>query len=112
MPTVELTISNRSYRLACGEGQEPQLRDLALYVNGRLEELAKSLRFSGANATNNEPLLKVMLLLSLADEAQDAKAEVITLRQELAKLQNTAAANPDTQAIRKMVERVEKLAAA
>ena len=42
MPQVSVQIAGRTYELACGEGEEARVHELATYVDGKLKELAQS----------------------------------------------------------------------
>ena len=39
MPQVSITIANRTYELACGEGEEDRVHELAAYVDEKLSML-------------------------------------------------------------------------
>ena len=39
MPQVSINIANRTYELACGEGEEPRVQELASYVDEKVNEL-------------------------------------------------------------------------
>ncbi len=75
MSEVTLKINNRGYSLACDEGQEQRLVDLAHYVDGHLHNIAQ------AGAATNEAHLLVLTSLVLADE-------IYELRDSVAELQN------------------------
>ena len=42
MPEVSVQIANRSYELACGDGEEERVQELAAYVDEKVVELPKS----------------------------------------------------------------------
>jgi cell division protein ZapA len=42
MPQVTVTIANRTYRMACGEGEEAHLEKLAALFDGKIEEMRGS----------------------------------------------------------------------
>ena len=42
MAQVDVTINDRSYKIACDDGQEEHLTQLAAYVDGRVQELVSS----------------------------------------------------------------------
>ena len=62
MPQVSINIANRTYELACGEGEEKRVHELAAYVDGQMKEVARS--------TNTVDSLRVAVLaaLNVADE--------------------------------------------
>ena len=67
MPQVSINIANRTYELACGEGQEVRVHELAAYVDEKVTELRKQL--PGA------PEIKLMVFASilLAEESREAR---------------------------------------
>lgn len=70
MAEVNVAIHGKTYGIACDDGQERRVQDLARYVDLRLKEIA------GAGAASNEPHLLVLTALVLADEIFDTKASV------------------------------------
>jgi cell division protein ZapA len=68
MPQVAVRIANRTYDLACGEGEEDRVRDLAAHVEERVSLLQKQM--PGAP----EIKLLVMAALMLADEGREARS--------------------------------------
>jgi len=67
MPQVSIQIANRTYELACGEGEEDRVHELAAYVDEKVGELRRQL--PGA------PEIKLMVFaaLLLADESREAR---------------------------------------
>ena len=43
MPQVSIQIANRTYELACGEGEEQRVQELALYVDQKVQDLRRQL---------------------------------------------------------------------
>ncbi|WP_247887073.1 cell division protein ZapA [Azospirillum sp. SYSU D00513] len=68
MSQVDIEVNGRAYRLLCQPGQEPRLRELAAYVDGRLKEL------TGGGRSGSEAQMLLMTSLVLADELQDVLA--------------------------------------
>lgn len=68
MAQVSINIANRIYELACGEGEEPRVQELAAYVDGKVSELRKQLPPGTA-----EVKLLVFAALMLADESREAR---------------------------------------
>lgn len=68
MPKVDITINGRIYAVACGEGEENRVRELAGMVDGRVRQLV------GPNPTGaiGETHLLVLTSLMLADELSEA----------------------------------------
>ena len=113
MPQVTVTIANRTYRMACGEGEEAHLEKLAALFDGKIEEMRGSFGEIG------DMRLHVMAALTLADDLGEARRRIDTLEQEVAALRSIATAGDErTQAIEKRLaesvgkaaERIERLA--
>ena len=68
MPQVSINIANRFYELACGEGEEQRVHELAAYVDGKVTELRRQLPPGTA-----EVKLLVFASLLLADESREAR---------------------------------------
>ena len=114
MPTVEITVNGRRHLVQCGEGEEQRLRDLAAYVDARVQELAR--RHGGLVGDSR---LLVLVALLLADELDDTCAllkarerELDGLRAELETLRRERAVDPDGKAARieALAARLEALA--
>ena len=67
MPQVSIQIANRTYELACGDGEEARVQELAAYVDEKVCELRRQL--PGA------PEIKLMVFASLllAEESYEAR---------------------------------------
>ena len=68
MAQVSINIANRTYELACGEGEEPRVHELASYVDEKVNELRLQLPPGTA-----EVKLLVFAALLLADESREAR---------------------------------------
>ena len=68
MPQVSISIANRIYELACGEGEQDRVQELAAYV----DEKVSGLRLQLPPGT---PEIKLMVFaaLLLADESREAR---------------------------------------
>ena len=64
MPNISVNISGRNFSVACGEGDENRVRDLAAYVDKK----AKMVVNSGSGISENQVLMLTCLVL--ADELQ------------------------------------------
>jgi cell division protein ZapA len=115
MAQVAVTIGGRTYRLACNEGEEEHLEELAREVDGKFDMIHKSFGEIG------DQRLIVMAALTIADELAEARARIATLEAEAgrgaereragrhdAEIQTVAVA----QAFGDLSQRIEKLAAA
>ncbi len=67
MPQVSIQIASRIYELACGDGEEARVQELAAYVDEKVGELRRQL--PGA------PEIKLMVFASLllAEESREAR---------------------------------------
>ena len=70
MAQVDVTINGRNYRIACDDGQEGHLKQLAESVDQRLSHLVSTVGQVG------ESRLLVMTCLVVADELTEAYAEL------------------------------------
>ncbi len=70
MTTVAVTIAGRSYRMACGKGEEPHLQRLARHVDQTLAGLRKSFGEIG------DARLVIMTAITLADELFECKRRI------------------------------------
>ncbi|MEO1224925.1 MAG: cell division protein ZapA [Pseudomonadota bacterium] len=66
MARVEIVLNGREYPIACEDGQEDRVREVAGFLEERLTEL----RQQAPNATDSQ--LLVMVSLMVADELFDA----------------------------------------
>ena len=69
MGEVFLTLNGRSYRLACRDGEERRLEELARYVEQKFDSLAAEFGQIG------ESRLLMMSAIMIADELFDARSE-------------------------------------
>ena len=67
MARVEITLNNRAYPIACEDGQEGRVREVAAFVGERIREIQGSVR----SATDTH--LLVMVALMLGDELLDLR---------------------------------------
>lgn len=73
MAEISITINGRNYGIACDDGQEKRVQELARFVDGRLKEIAR------AGAATNESHLLVLTSIILADEIADMKAQGVPM---------------------------------
>jgi cell division protein ZapA len=68
MPQVSINIANRTYELACGEGEEARVHELAAYVDEKVSALRKEL-------PHGTPEVKLLVFASLllAEESREAR---------------------------------------
>jgi cell division protein ZapA len=89
MSQVSVTINGRQFRMACEDGQEPHLVDLAHELDSRISGLRS--KFGEIGDTR----LTVMAALTVADELAEAAVRVTRLERELAALQEARATASD-----------------
>ena len=67
MPEVSVQIANRNFELACGDGEEERVQELAAYVDEKVVQLRRQL------PGTPEVKLLVFAALILADESREAR---------------------------------------
>jgi cell division protein ZapA len=70
MAQVSVTIDNRKYRVACNEGEEERLAQLAAMIDGKIAELRASFGEIG------DQRLVVMAALTIADNLTEAREQL------------------------------------
>jgi cell division protein ZapA len=113
MPQVTVTIAGKTYRIACGEGEESHLEGLAALYDARIQEMRSSFGEIG------DMRLHVMAAITLADEMHETKRRVSALEAELAELRRFASSGDErsqavearlAEGVHKAAERIEQLA--
>lgn len=97
MAEVTIEVGGRRYDVTCRDGEEPQLRRLAMLVDQKAEQAR------AAVGNLNEPRLLLLAALLLADELHDLRQGA---RAPLPPDTDTALAD----AVEQLAERVETLA--
>jgi cell division protein ZapA len=77
MSHVTVTINGRQYRMACQDGEEDHLSELAAGLNERVDQLRISFGEIGDNR------LVVMAALMVADELSEAKKRIGRIEEEM-----------------------------
>lgn len=77
MGQVAVTVNNRSFTVACDDGQEDHVTELAQYIDGHVGELSNSVGQVG------DARLLLMASLLVADELSDMVNRVETLEAEI-----------------------------
>ena len=96
MSQVEITINGRQYRVACEDGQETHLTNLANYFNDKMSSLISEVGQIGDTS------LMVMAGLLIADELSDANQELVDIRR--------AAEDEYSNRISALAQKIENLA--
>ena len=113
MHHINVTINGRQYRMACEEGQEARLLQLAESFEARIGSLR------GKFGEIGDARLTVMAALTLSDELLDASQRIRSLEEELVALRDGRAAASDraratqiavTNALNSAADRIEKTA--
>ena len=89
MAQVTVTINGRQFRMACEDGQEGHLMNLARELDSRISGLRA--KFGEIGDTR----LTVMAAITVADELAEAGLRVKRLEEELAALQDARVATSD-----------------
>ena len=76
MAQVDVSVNGQSYRIACEDGQEDRLVDLAAMVDEKVLGLVNQIGQVGSNR------LLVMAALIIADELVDLKNEAGSLQEQ------------------------------
>lgn len=113
MPQVTVTIAGKTYRMACGEGEERHLEGLAASFDARIGDMRKAFGEIG------DMRLHVMAALTLADELAETKRRMEAMERETASLrESTDAGSAEREAsearlaetVQRTAERIERLA--
>jgi cell division protein ZapA len=113
MPQVTVTIAGRTYRIACGEGEERHLEGLAALYDQKIEEMRAAFGEIG------DMRLHVMAAITVADQLDEAQRRIAALEDEVAGLRSATAAGDErslglearvADGIARAAERIERLA--
>jgi cell division protein ZapA len=80
MPLVNIMVNTRAYTVACDEGEEDHLRELAAHVDGKVRELLESVGQVG------DARLMLMAALLITDDYFDAAAKLEQRAREMGDL--------------------------
>ncbi|MCX7356178.1 MAG: cell division protein ZapA [Alphaproteobacteria bacterium] len=107
MAQVSVTINGRAYQIACDDGQEEHLRQLAGYIDRRMAELIAAMGQIG------DMRLLVMVSLLIADELSEVTRQLDDTRKTSEDARSTAT-KVDAQAasaLESIAARIEDIAA-
>jgi len=85
MPLVNVMVNSRAYTIACDDGEEDHLRDLAAHVDSKVRELLESVGQVG------DIRLMLMAALLVTDEFFEARAQIDGHAQEAGVAKSAAA---------------------
>ena len=113
MSDLSITVNGRSYVIACEDGQEEHLAQLADYMDKRVKEVVESVGQIG------EARLMLMTSLLIADELGDAYSALAAEKDEadpglvgrIAEADNASPQDPSmAEVFERLAERLETLA--
>ena len=85
MPSVNVTINGKNYRMACDEGQEDHLLALAAKFDGHVDQL------KGSFGEIGDQRLTVMAGVMVTDKVDELEEKLAKLEAELVKVKETKA---------------------
>ena len=100
MAQVDVSVNGQSYRIACEDGQEDRLVDLATMVDEKVLELVNQIGQVGSNR------LLVMAALIIADELVDLKNEAGSLQEQ----KDNTDQHDTVLALQEITKRIENIA--
>ena len=100
MAQVDVSVNGQSYRIACEDGQENRLVDLAAMVDEKVLALVDQIGQVGSNR------LLVMAALIIADELVDLKNEAGSLQE----LEDNTSQKYTVLALQEITKRIENIA--
>lgn len=83
MAQVNVTISGKNYRMACEDGQEEHLDDLATQLNQTID------RLRGEFGEIGDQRLTVMAAITMADQSQETGQRVKDLEKTIADMEKS-----------------------
>lgn len=113
MAQVSVTINGRQYRMACEDGQEEHLMELAGEVNRRIHAMREDFGEVG------DMRLTIMAAITIADELAEVNGRVKQLERQLGELNDARLASADrtraaesafVEVLATTAERIEKVA--
>ena len=100
MAQVDVSVNGQSYRIACEDGQEDRLVDLAAMVDEKVLDLVNQIGQVGSNR------LLVMAALVIADELVDLKNEAGSLQE----LRDNSNQQDTVLVLQEITKRIENIA--
>ena len=100
MAQVTVVINNQKYDVACDDGQEKHLTNLAQYVDGKVDDLVASVGQVG------DARLLVMTCLLIADELSDVYSELNKLNESKVDKSNKTLSATDLESITSRIQTI------
>ena len=91
MMQVSVTIAGHVYRMACTEGEEEHLQELARQFDDRIEMLRQNFGEIG------DQRLTIMAAITVADELAEARLQITALKAEITDLKSDSTHQSSTQ---------------
>jgi len=113
MAQITVSIAGRTYRMACGDGEEEHLAGLAAGFDAKIDEMRKAFGEIG------DMRLHVMAALTYADDLGEARKRIAALEQDLAATRAAASESGEqvealearvAETVSKAAERLERVA--
>jgi cell division protein ZapA len=82
MPLVNVMVNNKAYTIACDDGEEEHLKDLASHVDSKVKELLTSVGQVG------DQRLILMAALLISDELHEATHRLDVREKEIVELRS------------------------
>jgi cell division protein ZapA len=107
MSQVNVTIAGRTFRMACGDGEEAHLEGLAVQVDQKIAELRLSFGEIG------DQRLTVMAAIMIADELAESRRKIAALEASLTELREASMNAEDISAswVKAVAETLDRAAA-
>ena len=108
MAQLTVKINGYAYTVACEDGQEAHLQEMAREVEARIEV------FKVSGGATGEGRTLVLAALLMADELHDTAIELASLREQLSGMPGAPAPRPeprDTKRLAKLARKAEDIAA-
>jgi cell division protein ZapA len=107
MANLRVQVNGRDYAIACADGEEQHVRDLAAYIDGRLKEVVAQVGQLG------ETQLLLMTALNIADDLSGAVTQLESLQPDGSDPPTEAAADDAAAAaaLDALAARIERIAA-
>jgi cell division protein ZapA len=83
MPQINVNIAGRPYRMACAEGEEEHLQQLARQLDDKIGEMKRAFGEIG------DQRLIVMAAITVSDELSEARRRIEKLEAEVASMDET-----------------------
>ena len=103
MAQVSVTINRQNYTITCDDGQEERLKELAVYFDHHVSQLADSL----GNVADS----RLMLLagLTVCDELMESRGRIKMMEEETGLVSEKEAVSKIDEALKKVMDITERL---